>query len=43
MMNPKMFIGVSFSFRKMVAAIGVTNGIIAMMADPMMGEVLFRP
>ena len=41
--NPTMFIGVSLSLRKTRAAIGVTSGIMAIMADPMTGEVFFRP
>ena len=41
--KPMMFITESLSFRNTDAAIGVTSGIIAMMAEPMMGEVFFKP
>ena len=41
--KPTMFMGVSRSLRKMRAAMGVTKGIMAMMADPMTGEEFFRP
>ena len=35
--KPTMFMGVSRSLRKMRAAMGVTKGIMAMMAEPMTG------
>ena len=41
--KPTTFIMVMRSFRKIAAPIGVTKGISAMMAEPMIGEVFFKP
>ena len=43
MMKPTMFMGVSRSLRKIRAAMGVTNGMRAMMPAPMTGEEFFSP
>jgi hypothetical protein len=43
MMKPAMFHGVSLSFRKKNAAIGVKSGIVAMMAELTTGAELSNP
>ena len=43
MMKPAMFHGVSLSFRKKKAAIGVKSGIVAMMAELTTGAELSNP
>ena len=43
MMKPAMFQGVSFSFRKKNAAIGVKRGIVAMMAELTTGAAFNNP
>ena len=42
-MSPITFIAVSRSLRKKRAAMGVTKGIMAMMPEPMTGELFFNP
>ena len=42
-MSPITFIAVSRSLRKKRAAMGVTKGIMAMMPEPMTGELFFSP
>ena len=43
MMNPAMFQGVSLSFKKKNAAIGVKSGIVAMMAELTTGAAFNNP
>ena len=43
MMNPAMFHGVSLSFKKKNAAIGVKSGIVAMMAELTTGAAFNNP
>jgi hypothetical protein len=43
MMNPAMFQGVSLSFKKKNAAIGVNSGIVAMMAELTTGAAFNNP
>ena len=43
MMNPAMFQGVSLSFKKKDAAIGVNSGIVAMMAELTTGAAFNNP
>jgi hypothetical protein len=43
MMNPKIFQGVSLSFKKKKAAIGVKRGIVAIMAELTTGAAFNNP